>query len=86
MVVGCGAGVSMISIQGNDGMGWSADGVSRVLWAVMFGMFVGLWVKVECVMYKGVYRDNCRRMKVGVWFCLVGLVLLVVSSGGRFSL
>ncbi|KAI5843434.1 hypothetical protein DFP73DRAFT_552084 [Morchella snyderi] len=56
---------------------WPVDGLLFFLWMVLFAVFGNMYLGEDC---EG--SGACRRMKTGVWFELVGMLLWLGSFGG----
>lgn len=52
-----------------------------ILWTALFGVFANMWLKEDC---EG--NSGCERMKVAMWFDLVGMLLMLLSAIGESEL
>lgn len=52
-----------------------------IFWTALFGVFANMWLKEDCEGNKG-----CERMKVAMWFDLVGMLLMLLSAVGESEL
>jgi len=54
---------------------FGVDVVLFIFWTALFGVFAKMWMKEDCMGTNG-----CGRMKTGMWFDLVGMLLWLVSA------